>query len=173
MNKSHINKLLIKIATGDQHAFEQLYMETRKGVFSFLYTYLHNYHDSEDAMQEVYLKIKRYISYYKPGTNGPAWILQIAKNHALNELNRQNRHQTIDIEDVVVASEKDEISDIGYITALMQRILSEEDQRILTMHILWGYKHREIAAEMQCPTGTITSRYKRAIDKLKKALKDE
>ncbi len=172
MNRLHINKLLLKIACGDQQAFEQLYIETNKGVFSFLYTYLHNYHDAEDAMQEVYLKIKQHISQYRPGTNGSAWMLQIAKNHALNVLSYQMRHQTVDIDEVVAVAENDGISAVGGVMDAMERLLTEEEQRIVTMHVLWGYKHREIAQEFNCPTGTITSRYKRAVDKLKAELKE-
>lgn len=172
MNRIHINKLLSKIASGDQQAFEQLYIETSKGVFSFIYTYLHNYHDTEDAMQDVYLKIKQGIDQYRPGSNGPAWILQIAKNHALNICSYQNRHPLVDIDEVVAVAEQDGISTVGGVMDTMQRLLTEEEQRIVTMHVLWGYKHREIAKELRCPTGTVTFKYKRAIDKLKTALKD-
>ena len=41
--------------------------------------------------------------------------------------------------------------------------LDEEEQRIVTLHVLWGYKHREIADIIGSPTGTVTSKYKRAI----------
>ena len=51
--------------------------------------------------------------------------------------------------------------------------LSEEEQRIVTLHVQWGYKHRELAQILGCPTGTVTSKYKRAIEKLRKALKEE
>ncbi len=86
MARVDIDRLLLKVAKGDNDAFEYLYLHTYKGVFAFLYTYLHNYADTEDAMQTTFLKIKRGISSYRAGTNGRAWILQIAKNHALNEL---------------------------------------------------------------------------------------
>ena len=55
----------------------------------------------------------------------------------------------------------------------MERILSEDEQRIVTLHVVWDYKHREIAEILGCPTGTVTSKYKRAIEKLKKSLKEE
>ena len=52
--------------------FEQLYECTKRGVFAFLYTYLHNYADTEDAMQTVYLKVKTYAPSYRQGANGRA-----------------------------------------------------------------------------------------------------
>ena len=59
------------------------------------------------------------------------------------------------------------------VTEVMRRILSQEEQQIVTLHVLWNYKHREIAETLGCPVGTVTSKYKRAVAKLKKELKEE
>ena len=167
MDKKYIDSLLYKISNGDNRAFEELYLKTRKGVFSFLYTYLQNYHDAEDAMQSVYLRIKRSIHTYTQGTNGSAWILQIAKNCALTELKKNK--PTEELDSVPEASYDFEYNTI---TDVMKRVLSDEEQRIVTLHVLWNYKHREIANALEIPTGTVTSKYKRAIEKLKNELKE-
>ena len=166
MNGIETDRLLRKIAKGDNLAFESLYLKTRRGVYAFLYSYLKNSHDTEDAMQTVYLKIKLNISSYKIGTNGRAWILQIAKNHALTLL-KQNKRQ-----EELVENRTNEYTFGGEITDIIERVLSEEEKRILILHVLWGYKHREIAEELSCPTGTVTSKYKRAIEKLRKELEE-
>ena len=46
--------------------------------------------------------------------------------------------------------------------------LTEEEQQVITMHALTGYKHREIAEALGVPLSTILSRYNRAIAKLQK-----
>lgn len=168
MNKAEIDRLLRKIALGDNDAFEKLYEETKRGVFAFLHTYLQNYEDAEDGMQTVYLKIKTGISSYRWGTNGSAWILQIAKNFALNELKKKK--QTLPLEETLTAAEHT-AEEYG-VTAIMEKVLNEEERRIITLHVLWGYKHREIGKILDCPTGTVTSKYKRAIEKLRNALKE-
>ncbi len=173
MDKTEIDGLLRLIAIGDNAAFERLYMQTRRGVYAFLYTYFHNAADTEDALQSVYLKIKMNIIGYRAGTNARAWILQIAKNHALNELRRRKAES---ISDEVVAANASEIwQDIensSGITDVMQSVLSEEEQRIVTLHVLWNYKHREIAEMLECPLGTVMSKYKRSIEKMRRALKE-
>jgi hypothetical protein len=58
MTKAETDKLLYLISKGDNNAFETLYVKTKNGVYSFLYTYVHNHADTEDLMQTVYLKIK-------------------------------------------------------------------------------------------------------------------
>ena len=166
MNGIETDRLLRKIAKGDNLAFESLYLKTKRGVYAFLYSYLKNSHDTEDAMQTVYLKIKLNISSYKIGTNGRAWILQIAKNHALTLLKQNKMHEEY------VETRSNEYSFGGEIADIIERVLSEDEKKILILHVLWGYKHREIAHELSCPTGTVTSKYKRAIEKLRKELEE-
>lgn len=166
LNKHQINNLLVKIQNGEKNALDKLYVETKNGIFSFLYPYFSNYMDTEDAMQEVYLKIIRGIDGYKPGTNGLAWMLQIAKNLALNTIKSKKNVDTLDVE------VKDEKTDISGILRVMKENLSEEEYKIVTLYTLWGYKHKDIAKMENVPIGTITSKYKRAIDKIKQIYKE-
>ena len=170
MDRTEIDGLLRLIALGDNDAFSRLYAQTRKGVYAFLYTYFHNTADTEDAMQSVYLKIKLHISSYHTGTNARAWILQIAKNHALNEL-RKRKAETVS-DELVALNAPQSVMPTDGVTEIMQKVLSEEEQRIVTLHVLWSYKHREIAEMLQCPIGSVTSKYKRAIEKMREALKE-
>jgi RNA polymerase sigma-70 factor (ECF subfamily) len=168
MRETNIDSLLREIANGDNDAFETLYIRTSRGVYAFLYGYFHSHADTEDAMQTVYLKVKMGIGSYRVGTNGRARLLQIAKNHALNELAKRKNTVLIDDFDIPVQENFDE----GF-TAELKTILTEEEYQIVTLHVLWKYKHREIAMMLSCPTGTVTSKYKRAIGKLKARLKEE
>ena len=111
--------------------------------------------------------LKKGISTYRSGTNARAWLLQIAKNVALNDLKKKKRE--IPTENVEIGS----YEYTGTVTDVMEKVLSEEEQRIVTLHVLWKYKHREIGEILGCPTGTVTSKYKRAIEKLEKSLKEE
>ena len=165
-----VGRLIVDISQNNNTAFEKLYIKTRRGVYAFLYTYFQNSHDTEDAMQMVYLKIKKNCSQFKKGTNGRAWILQIAKNHAIDTL-RKNRN-TLSLDDLNIPATTDNIDSSGTVFSAMQKVLSIEEQQILVFHVLWGYKHKEIAKEFDLPLGTVLSKYKRAIEKLKKELKE-
>lgn len=167
MQERRLDQLLLKISQGDNDAFNELYNQTSKGVFAFIYSYLKNYRDSEDVLQTVYLKIKLNVNQYKQGTNARAWIFQIAKNLSLNEIKK--RKPTAELtEDVSSASSSYNMG----VSDVMNRVLDEEERQIIILHVLWGYKHREIADILNCPTGTVTSKYKRGVEKLKQALKE-
>ncbi len=168
MNKREIDIALKKIAHGDNQAFERLYLETKRGIYAFLLPYFNNSADCEDAMQTTYLKIKQNIGQYNKGNNGLAWILQIAKNTALNELKKQKRTQGLSVCEPVSVDEQDNSA-----IDVLRRILSDDEYEIVVLHVIWGYKHKEIARRLNCPIGTITSKYNRSVKKFKQALKEE
>jgi RNA polymerase sigma-70 factor (ECF subfamily) len=95
--------------------------------------------------------------------------LQIAKNHALNE--QKKRRATTSLDDVELIAKAEPIAESG-VMEVMERVLTAEERRIVTLHVLWRYKHREIGKILDLPTGTVTSKYKRSIEKLQKNLKE-
>lgn len=125
-------------------------------------------------MQTTYLKIKQNIGRYRESTNALAWILQIAKHTALNELRARENYAKWQEQTVVDESDGyDSFETKSTLTGIMKCVLDEEEQRIIILHVIWGYKHKEIAHIIDKPIGTVTSKYKRAADKLKSAWKEE
>lgn len=165
----NLNRLITLVASGDNYAFTKLYNNTKRGVYAFIYSYLKNTADTEDAMQTVYLKIKQSAHSFNQSGNGRAWILQIAKNYALDLIKKQGRYTSIETSPEVHYYDKD--NGLGIVGDAMKKVLTEEEQRIIILHVLWGYRHREIGEILNSPTGTVTSKYKRAVEKLKIELK--
>ena len=95
-------------------------------------------------------------------------MLEIAKNFALNDIKRRSYTELTDDESSFNSHAKNQSSEL-IITDLMERYLTDEERKILVLHVIWGYKHREIAELLGLPTGTVRSKYKRAVDKLKEA----
>lgn len=177
MNGRQIDKLLALVQCGRNDSFEELYLGTRRGVYAFLYSYYRNHELTEDAMQSVYLKIKLNIQSYRPGSNGLAWMLEIAKNLAINELKTLHRVE-YGLEDgemearMAESGETDELQ-TSEVMDVMKRTLSPEEERIMVLHVIFGYKHREIGKMLDLPIGTVTSKYKRSVEKMRHALSDD
>ncbi|MGN0795432.1 MAG: RNA polymerase sigma factor [Christensenellales bacterium] len=166
MDNKTLNKLLQGIANGDNEAFANFYEITKKGVYAFVSYYLPK-EDAEDVMQDVYLLIRANAYKYQPDTNAKAWILQIAKNQSLNKLKKEKRYVPLE-----AAAEKGVCERYNSVSDVMKKCLSQEEYEIVTLHVVWGYKHKEIAEMISAPTGTVTSKYKRAVDKVKAAIKE-
>lgn len=167
MDKREIDRCLVKMQEGDNAAFACLYEQTKKGVYAFLYPYYRNAWNTEDAMQDVYLKIKERCLQYRPHTDGRAWMLQIAKYHALNDLEKRKREFSADSETLAALS-LPERPGTGEAFDCLNRALDGTERKIVVLHVFWGYKHREIAQFLELPLGTVTSKYKISLEKLRK-----
>ena len=167
MNAKRLDALLLRVAEGDNAAFAEFYEATAKGVFSFSYSYLGNREDAEDVMQEAYIAVKRKAYTYKRGTNARAWLLQIVKNLALDELRRRKRRGEMP-ENLAAPPAAD-----GAALSYMLAELTESEREIVILHVYWGYKHREIAALLGIPSGTVSWKYAAALKKLEKFVKEE
>ena len=122
-------------------------------------------------MQETFYKALKNISQYRAGSDARAWLLQIAKNIALNDLNRAKREEWLpeeNFEPLLTENPPD-----GTVFDALNRALDDTERRIVVLHVLWGYKHREIAEKLAMPLGTVTSKYKTSVAKLKRYLKEE
>jgi RNA polymerase sigma factor (sigma-70 family) len=172
VNKSELNKLMLKVQTGDEVDFELLYNETYKGVFSFIYSYTKNYHTSEDLLQDTYIKIRLNAQQYRKDTNVLAWILQIAKNVSLDYLRKQSKQQTCELNEEIVSSQED-ITKSLYVHDLLNKYLEDDSRQIVLLHLEYGYKNREIAQILEIPLGTVLWKYNLAMKILKEKLKED
>lgn len=171
MNEKRLKRLIAGIASGDRSSFAALYEETKRGVYAFIYPYCNNKYDAEDCVQDVYMKIFRYASAYRPDGSPKAWILQIAKNTALDEARKKKL--TVPLEKIPDPYACGAEPTDSFVFDTLNKVLDEEERYVVVAHVLWNYKHKEIAAALGCPVGTVTSKYKRSIEKLKNALKEE
>ncbi len=160
--------------SGSEEAFEQLYTESKRGVYSFIYSYVPNSFDAEDLTEQTYINVRSYVDRYLPGSNPLAWILQIAKNNCLNFIKRNKNEVTFtDAEKQVSHLQTETIEVGGQILDIIRNSLSEDEQKIVIMHLVTGLKHREIAEELDMPIGTVLWKYNKAIKYLQGKIKKE
>lgn len=162
MYERRLDNLMKEVTQGSERAFEEVYEGMKRGVFALAYSYLRNYEDAEDVLQQTFLTVKRKADLYRVGTNARAWIFQIAKNAALDELRKRKQRKEGEL-----LREEGVETPVVFLDELTAR-LSEEEREIVLMHAVWGYKHKEIAEEKGLPLGTVTWKYNEAIKKLRK-----
>ena len=149
-NTAHdINRWLVKVAQGDMEALSCIYESTKTAVYAFLLSYL-GCHDAEDAMQDTYIALYKSADRYKP-ESPMSWIFGIAKNIALMKL-RQNKHDTTISEEEWSRIESDSAELTAEDKQVLRQLmlsLSNEEQRIILLHISAGMKFREVS-ELLC-----------------------
>ena len=99
-------------------------------------------------------------------------MFQVAKYTALNDL-KKGRRETVATEEQTARLEARsyEMKDSPVFDAI-NSVLDEKERQIVIMHVLWGFKHREIADMLSLALGTVLWKYNAAIKKLQNKLKE-
>lgn len=173
-NQEIIENLLLKTADNNMDAFEQLYLETNKIVYSYAFSILKNHERAQDAMQDTFIRLKEAAYTYKPQGKPLAWILRIAKNFSLMAIRKGQKEQLTDIEqNEFLINKKAELDvDESIVLKAALNTLKEEEREIVFLYLISGMKHREIADILEKPLGTVLWKYNMALNKLKKELKN-
>ena len=74
------NDLLFKFKNGDEEAFKKIVKEYKNRLFNFIYRFTQNLEDSEDLLQDLFLRIFKSRNSYKPQEKFDNFIYKIASN---------------------------------------------------------------------------------------------
>lgn len=162
-----IGALLQSLAEGNHSDFRKLYDLTAGRVLMTTSRILRDQAAAEDAAQHAFVKIWRYASSYSPDKgSGGAWVGRIARNAALDLIDR--RGPMIPIEDIDLGSYTIEPSDPKLLKCL-SKLPQKRAKAIINMYV-YGLSHSELAAQMSTPIGTVKSWVRRGIIDLKECL---
>jgi RNA polymerase sigma-70 factor (ECF subfamily) len=139
-----------------------------------------NNDDSNDLLQETFLKAIKNKEKYQDGTNIKGWLYTIMKNTFINNYRKKKYQNTfvdetdnkffINQNEVDKEVRTDRIVDTEY---MMRQIDSVEKTYVDTFMMYYnGYKYEEIAEIMGIPLGTVKSRIFLARKKMMEKLKD-
>lgn len=150
----------------DERAFEVVYENTRKGVFSMIISIVNNRAVTEDLMQDTYMKMIQKIRQYKKGRNFYAWLIQIAKNTALDYYRKESKVHVYDPQENDYMFDKEYQDSDHYAVYDMIKPLDDEEKQIVLLRIVSNLKFKDIADVTQKPVGTVLWVYNKAIKKL-------
>ena len=163
IEQEYISKLKDK----DEVAFEYVYNNTKRAVYSMVFSVIKNHQLTEDIMQDVYMKMLSSIYQYQEKTNFYNWLLQIAKNQAIDYYRKSSKNVKLDITDYEeLIHDPEETPDEKDQFNQMIEILNEDERTIVLLKVVDGLKHRQIAKIVQKPLGTVLWIYQKAIKKL-------
>lgn len=165
--------LIIRMAGGDGDAFRDLYSQTSGAVFGFALSILKNRQDAEDVMHDAFIKAYHGAVSYIPRGKPLAWMMTIVKNLSYNKLKAGRISEDISQYENLFSPEEDTGTLDRIVLKKAMEILSFEERQIVILHALTGMKHREIGQMLEMPTGTVLSKYNRAIRKVREELEDQ
>jgi RNA polymerase sigma-70 factor (ECF subfamily) len=175
MNKNdQLEELIMQIGKNDNVAFENLYRSCDKAVFCYVLSITKSKMLAEDIMQDTFLRIRSTAPSYQCMGKPMAWILRIAKNSALMYIRKHSHEISVDYssDEHLLGGYEDNRDDIILLNASL-KYLNDKQREILFLYAVVGFKHREIAVQLQIPLGTVLWNYHRAVKILGDIMKTE
>lgn len=171
---ARIEKLLAAISCGDTVSMGLLYDLIKTDVFAYALSKTGNKDDADDITQDTFVQIYKYAKQYTPKGKPMAWIITVETNLINRQFQLKSRTTSFDESFENTSSGEDMQEKVINNTFLAQILkkLNEEERQVITLHIVSGMKHREIAKVLGKPLSTVLSKYNRAIKKLQMVAKE-
>ena len=162
-------------------AFEELYRDHLRDVYSYAYYRVGNHHDAEDLTEQAFLQAYRHFERAQRESSGRPlrpWLIRIAHNLASNYHRDRSRRQEAALDTVEPPSHPHGTEQIVEgregLRLVMERLerLSEDRREALIMRFALGMSNREIARALGRTDGATKVLIHRAIKQLEEEMKD-
>jgi RNA polymerase sigma-70 factor (ECF subfamily) len=171
--------LLERVAQGDQRAFAQLYDLVAARVLGLVKRILIDHAQSEEVTQEIFLELWQTAPRFDPNKGGAtSWILTMAHRRAVDRVraaqSSRNRDLKIGIRDYEpghdMVAESTEIRIESERVAQAMERLTELQREAIRLAYYGGYSHSEVAAKLRIPVGTVKTRVRDGLIRLRDEL---
>ena len=174
-------QLLTSVADRDREALEALYDRYARPVFSLAMNMLRDSGAAEEVTQDVFFNVWRRASSYRAQRGKvTSWLFSIAHHRTIDELRRRRRDQTHMQYGVDLANRPGEARDgpLEYAEAQFERgflkdalvTLRPEQREVVVLAYFSGLTHSEIAEHLGQPLGTVKTRMRLALRKLRETV---
>lgn len=181
MTDRQFEKRITLIQQGDKLGLKEIYDEYGKTIYQCVFQILHNKQDAEDVTSEFFLKLWQIADTYCFGGRHKRWLVTIARNMALDLLKKRKREVLTLNEDTEEGVQNEPADSISTEDTVAEKLtvaealdsLEESEREIVNMRILADMTFKDIAAVLEKPLGTVTWKYRNAIEKLRKTVREE
>jgi len=167
--------LILEARRGDVAAFEELVRRHQDMAFRTAYLIVGSAAESEDVVQEAFVRAYRALPSFKVGRPLRPWLLRIVANQAHNAVKALRRRSAV-AQRYAQASLDCEPDDPAVVASLDERSrrlwtaihrLREEEQTVIYLRFFLALPERELAAFLNVRPGTVKSRLHRASRRLR------
>ena len=175
-----LTTLIRRMAEGDQAALAELYDATSRLIYGLALRVLDDVSAAEEVLLDVYTQAWRQATAYD-GTRGTplAWLTTIGRTRAIDRLRSgwQDRSRKESLETLTHAIAEGASPEDSSVDAERQQFvrralatLSQEQRQVIELAYYSGLSHSEIAAKLNQPLGTVKTRTRLGMIKLREAL---
>ena len=167
-------ELIARCKAGDRDAHFRLYKLYSKAMYNVGLRITHSEEEAEDVLQEAFINAFRNIDSYRGDATFGAWLKRIVVNKAINAVNRK-KHDPMPDDQRWDVAEEEPVAEYGEGLTVDRVKRSIEElpdgyRTVLSLYLLEGYDHQEIAEIMGISESTSKSQLNRAKNKLRELL---
>ena len=158
----------------DQRGFTLLYDNYSGALYGIILKIVRSEETAADVMQEAFIKIWKNIEAYHSGKGTLfTWILNVARNTAIDKIRSQDYHQSSQnqpIENYVGIVEQENPIEMHVDAIGVRQMVSglrPEYRNLIELVYFQGYTQAEVAEELAIPLGTVKTRVKAALTQLR------
>lgn len=160
-----LQEITKRFKNGDDSAFEELYRLTVRYIYSIVYAYLLSKEDTEDVLQNTYMKIYALRRRLDDSKSLLAYMKRIAINYSYKVLRRKQKNK-------MIAQSFDD-HEVKETIEESLKTLEPKERLIITLFYMDNASIKEISFLTGEKEGTIKSRLSRARDKLREVIISE
>ena len=177
-NRELDQQLIGQVTEGDKTAFKEIYSRFSQVVYNLALRMLRDKEDAEEVVQEIFLQVWNKAHTYDPQRGAVStWVLNIARSRSIDKLRTLGyRDKNIEIDEEKVNS-KDDLSRTiedreESRTVIRQALISLPDKQRIAIELVYfeGLTHLEAAEKLDEPVGTIKTRIRLGVMKLKEKI---
>lgn len=167
-----------RVAAGDRQAFQEVYVSTSAKLFGLCLRLMPDRAEAEEALQEAYLSVWRSAGSFDAARGRPmTWLLTLTRNRAIDRLRARGRSDApLDalgddlVDPAPLAADRVVDRDQRHRMAGCLDALPQQDARFIRAAFFEGSTYSGLAARAGMPEGTVKSRIRRALLKLRDCL---
>jgi RNA polymerase sigma-70 factor (ECF subfamily) len=176
-------ELLERIRQADSAALDALYARYSSPVYALVWKILQNPEEAEDVALDVFWQVWRQADRYDPARGAPpAWIFTVARSRAIDRLRARHRREdrTISFDDPAVNLDPlaedagpDQVASYRQARDAVRAAvgtLSPAQREAIELAFFQGLTHVEIAEKLQQPLGTIKTRIRQGLIRIRRVL---
>jgi len=177
--------LLTRISQGDQAALSALYDRYAKIIYAFAFKSLRSVEESEEVVMDVFAQVWRIGDRYDAQKGRvDTWLFTIARSRILDRVRKLQRTQgattfSIDALEIQPQADSVDLFEEAFIAERRIRMMAamktlpDEQRLVIELAYYQGLSHSQIAAQTGISLGTVKTRIRLGLNKLKSILATE
>lgn len=179
--RARLTEALIRTGLGDRTAFEAVYRATCAKLFGVCLRIFPDRREAEEALQDAYLTIWNKAASFEAGRASLiSWLVTVTRNRAIDRVRASGKAALTSLDEAAEIVDPKPLADAQLLAASEDRVLNgcierlnRREAHFIRDAFIGGATYADLAEREGEPLGTVKSRIRRALIKLRRCMEDQ